>query len=208
MTKSAIITKFHLFMDDSSELSSSEESDLFDKVYSEICDEMPWEFTRKAFAGTQSTTVPYVALPADFAYILNNRRYTDDYNENDSPVVFVSSAYTPYKIINFADRRQYLNQNGYAYIDIVNNLLVFTAQPTTAQSVEFDYCATPTSLALTDSPAFPSRYHDIIYHYMCIDAFILTQSDKAKSYAAENKARGDAFMQRMKFWNAQLIRLN
>lgn len=205
MTKTQIIAKFNLFMDDTSELSSTEESDLFDKKYNQVCSDRPWEWLRKAATGSLSTTLPYVSLPSDFAYVLANNNYTESSEEAEGPVVFVGTTYRPYKVISMADRRQYRDQDGYCYIDIVNSRLYFTKQPTSAETYEFDYSFIPTALAAGESPAFPARFHDVIYHLMCVDSFVIQQSDKAKSYAAENKQMANDFMDDMAYWNSQLI---
>lgn len=208
MTKQEIITKFHLFMDDTTELSSQEESDLFDKVHALLAADRPWEIYRKEFSGTTSISVPYIALPSDFAYLLQNHNYTASDEPSAGPCVFVGSQYRPYRIINYGDRRQYRDKDGYAYIDIVNSRLVFTLQPTSAETVEFDYSSAPAALDLSDSPAIPERFHDIYYHLMCVDDFIIQQSDKAKSYAAENRTRANEIKSSIELWNANLVQLN
>jgi len=200
MTKSEIITKFRLFMDDTTELSTQEESDLFDKIYLQVTSDRPWEFTKKAFTGTQSTSVPYIALPSDFAYLAIGKG-------GEKPVILVGSTYEPYEVINFADRRSYVNKKGYAYVDIVNNNLVFTAQPTDTLAVEYDYCAVPASLNSGQSPAFPARFHDIIYHGMCADEFMIEQSDKLKSYRNENLNKYRDYMDLMAYWNSRLVQI-
>jgi hypothetical protein len=205
MTKSQTISAFELYMDDTSELSSDETSNLYDKVYSKVCADRPWEFTKKQFSGTASTTVPYVALPTDFAYLVSNANKTENTYESSKPVVFVDTNYQPYEVVSFSDRRQYKDKNGYCYIDIVNSRLYFTAQPVSAVAIEFDYCAVPTVLALTDSPAFPARFHDIIYHGMCSDSFVIQQSDKAKSYKGEHDKEFQRYLTDMAYWNSQLI---
>lgn len=194
-------------MDDTSELSTTEESDLFDKKYMEVCSDRPWEWLRKPATGTTSTTVPYVALPSDFAYMLMNNNYTESSEEAGYPVVFVGSNYRPYKVVSMGDRRQYRDVDGYCYVDIVNSRLYFTKQPTVAEAYEFDYSYIPTALASGDSPAFPARFHDLLYHMMCVDSFVMQQSDKAKSYAAENKQLAGDIMDQMVYWNAQLIQM-
>jgi hypothetical protein len=207
MTKDAIIAKYRLFIDDTSDLSDQEESDLFDKVYQELMSDRPWEILKVSYAGTQSTTVPYVALPSDFGYLTQNHNYTQDNQYSDRPVVFVGTNYDPYSVINFSDRRQYRNQSGYAYIDIVNSRLYFTKQPTTANAIEYDYCKVPAALTGSGSPVFPARFHDILYHLMVTDGFIIQQSEKAKSYAGENMERAEQIKQQMAFWNAQLVQI-
>ena len=207
MTKAEIILKFHLYMDDTTELSSQEESDLFDKKYQMICGLKPWEFLKTQGTGTQSTTVPYVALPSDFSYFSPNHNYTGDNTYGEFPVIFVGSGYSPCQIVNFSDRRQYRNQGNSAYLDMANSRIVFTLQPTIANAIEFDYIKVPANLLTTESPIFPARFHDIIYHAMCTDQFVIDQSDKAKSYRAENQGLYDSYLEDLSMWNANNIQM-
>src|SRR3954465_11890058 len=126
MTKAETIAAFNLYIDDTSELSTTEESNLYDKVLNFIYRSRPWEILKKAYTGTQSTTLPYIALPTDFSFLVQNHNYTDINASADGPVVFVGTAYSPYKVVSWSDRRQYLNQDGYCYIDIINRRLYFT----------------------------------------------------------------------------------
>jgi hypothetical protein len=83
--------------------------------------------------------------------------------------------------------------------------MVFTVQPTVAESVEFDYHGQATVLTDNDSPWFPAEFHDAIYHYMVADDFVIQQSDKAKSYSKENWRDAEDIMADMKYWNSQLV---
>jgi len=205
MTKTEIIAKFELYMDDSSDLSSVETGSLFDKIYSKVSTDRPWEGTKSSATGTVSTTVPYVSLPANFAYMVSNTNYSRSGEYGSGPAVLVGTDYSPYKVVSWSDRRQYRDADGYAYIDFANSRLYFTKQPASALSYEFDYHAFPTALAGGDSPWFPSAYHDVIYHGMCIDSFVIQQSDKAKSYKKENEDMYQSYMDQLAYWNAQLI---
>ncbi|MFA6095643.1 MAG: hypothetical protein WC767_02260 [Candidatus Paceibacterota bacterium] len=208
MTKAEIITKFHLYMDDTSELSSAEEEALFDKIYSKVMTDRPWEISKREATGTLSITVPYVSLPTRFAYLTANANYTEDNAYAAAgPVVFVGTGRTPYKIVSWSDRGQYVNLTGYAYIDIVNSRLVFCKQPAAADTYSFDYVAFPTALTTAESPVFPSDYHHIIFHGMCVDDFIIQQSDKAKSYAAENNAMYKSYLEDLAMWNSRLVQI-
>lgn len=207
MTKSQTISAFELYMDDTSELSSDEVSTLYDKVYAKVWNDRPWEFAKVEYSGTTSVTVPYIALPTNFAYLVSNANKTENTYESSRPVVFVGTAYEPYEVVSWSDRRQYKDKDGYCYIDVVNSRLYFTKQPDSAKAVEYDYCCGPIALALTDSPAWPTRFHDIIYHGMCIDSFIIQQSDKAKSYANEHRAAYDSYLSDMAYRNSQLIQM-
>jgi hypothetical protein len=205
MTKAQLVTKAQLYLDDSSELSTAEFSDLFDKWYQRVCAYRPWEFTKKSYAGTASTTVPYISLPSDFASLAVNRNYTDSYYEAEGPVVFVGIDYIPYKVVSWSDRRQYRNQAQVCWVDIVNSRLYFAVQPTSADAVEFDYYSVPANLADGASPAFPERFHDVIYHGMVADESLISQSDKALSYAPENRSMYKSYLDDMAVWNARLV---
>jgi len=207
MTKAEIITKFNLFMDDTSELSSVEESDLFDKVYRRINSDRPWEGTKQEATTTTSTTVPYVDLEDNFLFLTANYNYTENNFEAGMPVVFRGSNFSPYKVVSWSDRRRYRDNEGVAYIDVANSRLYFTKQPTSVEPVEYDYHGQATALTDTDSPWFPAEYHDVIYHFMCVESFIIQQSPKAKSYMMENIKMGEDILERMQWWNSNLVQI-
>lgn len=205
MIGSEIIEKFELYIDDVTELSTTEELGVLNKRYRYVLNDRPWEFLKKQASGTTSTSVPYVALPSDFAYMTPNANHsTEDYYAQ-TPVVFVGTDYTPYKVVSWSDRRQYRDHERVCYIDIVNSRLYFAKQPTSALTYEFDYIYNPDDITLSTSPVFPTRFHDMLFHGMCVDDFIIQQSDKAKSYASENLASHDAILEQMRYWNSQLI---
>lgn len=205
MTKEEIITKAQLYLDDSSELSTAEFSDLFDKMYRKVNTNRIWEGTKKEGSGTTSTSVAYVALASDFLSLVANNNYADSNEYANRPVIFRGANYTPYKVISWSDRRQYRNTDGYAFIDWANQRVEFTKQPTVAEAIEYDYQASMPELANAESPWFPEEFHDVLYHYMVADDFVLQHSDKAKSYANENIAMGDKILERMIMWNARLV---
>jgi hypothetical protein len=207
MTRTEIIDKFRLYMDDTSDLSSAEEVALVEKIYQKISAEKPWEGTKTVASGTLSSTVPYVSLPDDFSYLVTNQNYTDSQEYGASPAILVGADYSPNKVISWSDRRQYRNRTGYAFIDWANNRLEFTAQPA-ADAYEFDYHKVPTALDATDEPWFPARFHDLIVHGMCEDSFMIQLSDKAKSYAREHADAYKKMMAEMEYWNAQLVQLD
>lgn len=194
-------------MDNTTDLSSTEELDLLNKIYTRVCMERPWEFLKKSFSGTSSSSVSYVTLPSDFAFLTQNYNHTDSSYSASRPVVFVGSTYRPYQVVSWSDRRQYRDQDGYCYVDIVNSLLYFTLQPTASEAVEFDYSSVPSALTLSDSPVFPSRFHDMLYHGMCVEDNVIQQSDKAKSYAQENSQLYKRIFDDMTYWNANLVQM-
>lgn len=207
MTKAEIIAKFNLFMDDTSDLSSAEESDLFDKQYRKINSSRPWEGTKAEGSATTSTTLQYVDLETDFLFLTANGNYTDSSEYAERPVVFRGSDYKKYEVVSWSDRRQYRNSDAHAWIDFANRRLYFSKVPSVVEAVEYDYHKQMPTLASGESPWFPAEYHDVIYHMMCSDSFIIQQSDKAKSYKTENEQAAKDYMEQLAYWNSQLVQI-
>jgi len=207
MTGAEIITDFELQVSDLTELSSAEELRILNRVYQKLMADRPWEILKKSHTATQSTTVPYISLPSDFAFLVPNKNYTDRSYYAERPVVYVGANYDPYDVVSWSDRRTVRTDNNKCYIDIVNSRLYFTVQPTTAQSVEFDYASVPSDITLGTSPVFPARFHPILVHLMATQDFILQLSDKAKSYAGENVALANSYLEDMAYWNSNLVQL-
>jgi hypothetical protein len=195
MTKQQIITKFELYMDDMSELSTTESEQLFDKVYNKVNSSRPWEGTKAEFSDTAPIT-----LPDDFLFLTQNYNYTNENEYGSGPVVFVNGDAIP--VVNWSDRNRYTS--GVAYLDMRNNMLEFK-DSNDGKTVSFDYHASMPTLLNTESPWFPAVYHDVIYHGMCVDEFMIQLTDKAKSYAQEHQKQYDSYLSQLALWNARLI---
>lgn len=214
LTAAQIITNFELQVSDVTELSSTEELSLLNRRYQKLCLNRPWQFLRVPANGTilSDATGNYITMPVDFAFFTENNQYTDSsmsVNNNAAPkVIFVvtsSGAYLPYQIVNFSDRRQYLNRGGFAYYDAANNITRFTGSTSGVGSLyEFDYIKVPPVLAIGDSPLFPGRFHDILTFAMATDNDILQLSPKATSYQVDNEAKYQDYLLDMQYWDAQL----
>jgi hypothetical protein len=202
MTTAEIISKFELYVDDATELSSTEELDLANKIYQKVCSYRPWEFLKKTATGT--IVSGEITLPTDFAYVATNSQSTDPNVEQDTvtapKVVFVGTDLAPYRIVNFSDRRQYKEQN-VCYIDPSDSKIKFIVTPTQT-SYEFDYIKVPSDLIVGTSPIFPARFHDIIVHGMASEDYIIQQFDKAKAYIQENAVKYSSILADMSYWNA------
>lgn len=211
MTATEIITTFELIVNDVTELSTSEELALLNRIYSKICTERPWEFLKTSATGTMSGSGVdgmYITLPSDFSFFSENYQYTDNTispQNNASPrVIFVGTAYSPYFLVNYSDRRQYLGSTGYAYLDLANSKIVFTGTPVSS-TYSYDYIKVPTALVGATSPVFPSRFHDMIAFGMASENDILQLSPKATSYAQENQSKYNSYLVDMAYWNSNLI---
>jgi hypothetical protein len=203
MNGQAIISKFELYVDDATELSSTEELALMNEKARDIYADRPWEFLKKPASGTLSISVPYVSLPADFDYMVANANYTENFAADDfgqTPiVVFVGTSYRPVRVVNWSDRRQYRDRSDIAFLDLPN----FAKQPTSAEAYEFDYIHQPADIALNAEPLFPVQFQPLLYLAMAIDDDIIQRFEKARSYAGENAAKYQAMFRRMALWNAQ-----
>lgn len=188
MQTQTIIERYRLQVDDASELSTDEELDLANEVYSEVCDDRPWEWLKTTFTDVTSTTLPYIDLPANFKELSLN-------SKNES-VVFVGADFAEYKVIPFSSRRDYRNQSGFCYIDIVNMRLYFTVQPTSVEAIEFDYIKRPTSLTLSTEPLVSTNQFGRMISYGMASKFVnIEQVDKSKgSYQKENKGVYDGIL--------------
>jgi hypothetical protein len=211
MKASEIITDiFELYLDDTTEMSSDEELALLNRIYKKICRNRPWEFLKKTASGSvlSSGTTYYITIPTDFSSFAENNQSTDNsvsVNNNSSPkVIFIGTSLRPYQIVNFSDRRQYANKNGFAYLDLANNKIVFTAQPDSL-TYEFDYIKVPTTLTANDDPILPEDFHPMIGFGMAVDGFIMQLFDKARSYAVENQGKYNDYLKDLAYYNSQLL---
>lgn len=211
MTGAEIIAQFEQYVDDLTELSSTQELELLNKIYQKVCEDRPWEFCKKEKTGTMTSTTT-IAFPSDFSHLLENYNYTDNgmsTETNSKPcVVFISSnsgsTYSPFKVVNWSDRRQYLNTNGVCYIDYASSVITFPYAQSSGALYNFDYKSVPTNLTTGTSPVFPDRFQHAIYHGMAVDDMIIQLFDKARSYAKENQGAYKDYVDSMALWNANL----
>lgn len=200
MNGQQIITQFELQVDDSTELSSTEELQLLNDVYLQTASERAWSILKETATGT--IVSGEITLPLDFSFLYPNNNYSGTFVEARRPVVFVGSTYQPYLIVNFDERRQYRNKSGYAYLDLANNKLVFTVTPTET-AYEFDYIKVPELLTLSTSPVFPERFHKKFVYDMATQDSIIQMSDKAAVMAGTNRAEAQRYMGNMSMWDSK-----
>lgn len=211
LTAAQIIASFELQVNDITELATDQEYQILNRVYLKVCADRPYEFLKSTASGNVNTDAigSFIPVPANFTHFATNNAYTDNsiaVQNNAAPkVIFIVNGvtYQPYQIINFSDRRQYINRSGYAYLDIVNNVIRFTMPPV-AGTYEFDYIITPELLTSADSPIFPGRFHEMLMYGMAVENDIIQLSPKATSYAQDNQARFDSYKLDMQYWNANL----
>lgn len=188
-TTSDILQKFQLYFGDETSLSDDEMLDLLQKKYDDVLQSEEWEFLKKTDSGTISGTT--ILAPTDF-----DRLTTDQ-------TIYIGSNSKEYKVIPFTKRRDFNNMNGYFYYDVAQSQ--FVSMVSLSDTYEFDYIYTPPTLDIVSSnPIFPTRFYDMLYQAMCIDADIINMSDKARSYASLNDKMYRDGLNDMKAWNKKL----
>ncbi len=201
MTTAEIISKFSLYVDDGTELSSQEELDLANKVYRKVCNFRPWEFLKETSTGSISNN--QISLPTDFKYVYSNYQSTDPTVSQETTtapkVIFVGSDLNPIRLVNFSDRRTY-RADDVAYIDPTDSKIKFTQSH--SGTYEFDYIKAPAALTLSTSPIFHEDFHDIIYLGMAVDDFAIQLFDKSRSYANENQVKFNDILKDLSYANA------
>lgn len=221
LTAEEIIEAFELQVNDITELSDQEELDLLNRIYQRLYTDRDWEFAKRNATGNYQTDQygAFIPLAADFSHITINNQYTDNSigieNNAAAKVVFIinGTAYTPFQVINWSDRRQYQNRSGFVYVDLNYNIalyptgiLRFTGGPAYVPpftAYDYDYICVPPLLTLEDYPLFPGKFHPILQFEMATDNDILQLSPKATSFQADNEAKYQMYLLDMQYWNAQ-----
>ena len=209
-TATELITLFELQVSDITELSTTEELSILNRINNRVCSARSWEFLKTSASGMLSGSGVdgyYITIPNDFSSFSDNLQYTNNTispQNNASPkVIFIGPKFSPTYLVNFSDRRQYLGSTGYAFLDLANDKIVFTGTPVST-AYDFDYIKTPPVLTGSDTPPMPTRFQDILVYGMASENTIIEMSPKATSYMNENKAMYDQYMLDMAYWNAQL----
>ena len=209
-TATELIQLFELQVSDITELSSAEELSILNRINNRVCLSRAWEFLKTSASGTLSGSGVdgyFITLPTDFSSFSENFQYTNNTispQNNASPkVIFIGAKYSPYYLVNYSDRRQYLGSTGYAFLDLANDKIVFTGTPVET-SYDFDYLKTPPTLTAGDTPPMPARFQDILVYGMAAEDSVMQLSPKATSYANENRALYEQYMADMAYWNSQL----
>ena len=204
MTTAEIISLFELKVDDSTELSEAEELSLANDIYNDICDDRDWEFLKDEWTFTTDGT-DSVDLPDNFSYLIANYNYTENNASNEmntaGNIVLIDDS--PYKVVNFSDRKKY--SGPYCYIDLANDVLKFVTAPSSGLSGSTDYITIPEELEVATSPVFPARFHKMIAYGMASSDYIIQQTQKTDSYSAEYSTMYESKLKDMALWNSRLL---
>lgn len=184
MNGQQIIDQFRVETDGQDELSDAEVLQLANDVIQDIFDDRDWEFLKKTETGTLDTTNTEYTLPTDFRELSKN--ITNE-GEPVNTVLYVDTTFEPYTFITQAERRDYRDLHGYAYIDHRQQKLVLTKlESIDSRIYEFDYIFIPDDITVSTSPVIPARFHKIIPFGMAVKWNDIDGTDKSFSYRGEN----------------------
>lgn len=224
MTGTTLIQLLNRLVGDSAELSDSEALDLLNRKYTDVQNDRPWEWLKATATGTTSTSVPYIALPSDFKMMAPNSSGNQGLQFGNSgvplgytgyiyepwpnvSVVFVGTEYQPYRVIPFEQRRNFIDSEGFCYIDIVNQRLYFTLQPTSVKVIEYDYIKVAPAITAGTSPIFspnqPSN-HAILAYGAAVEFPSLEQAEGQVNYAAHYQRQYDKILTDLAYEDANL----
>ena len=65
----------------------------------------------------------------------------------------------------------------------------------------YDYIYQPDAITTTVTPVFPTRFWGLLPFFMASDNDFIQLMDKNRSYAQENRVRGEMILQDMIMWN-------
>lgn len=198
MIGSEIISRFELWTDDSTELSSDEELFLANQKIRLIYSENQWEFLRKTASGSFSGGFIDVSA-MDFDRFMAN--YVDDPTCGSMPdtiVVYVNN--NPYKVIPMGSR---FNQSGVAYYDSVNKKIMILGDA--SGTYEFDYKHKPVDILTSTAPIFDDQFHLMVVYAMLIDDEIIQKVEKARANFTENSAQFQRIMSNLKSHDSKLV---
>jgi hypothetical protein len=189
-TGQTIINDFETQVDDATELSTTAQLMVLNRVYRKILSERDWRFLRKEFTGP--VVDKEVELPEDFDQIMNNKE--------SEAIAYVGVNRQPYKIIAMADRHDYHAPQRVCFVDYTNLKLVFLEQPIDPV-ITFDYKYLPPDIEMETSPVIPERFKDIFVYGMAAEDYVIQQTQKSKSYAAENMQLFGLILTNLKSWD-------
>ena len=202
MTTTEVIDLFHLYSDNSTELSDAEELALLNRAIRKLALDRPWEELKTEATGAMSGTT--IDLPADFGYLTENYQDTDisiGQGESVSKVVWIDN--TSYRVVNFSDRKQYRTTSSVCYLDLANSQIVFPVEPS-GTTYYFDYIKFPTDLTAGATITWPkASFQPMLAHIMAIDAEIMEKFPRANSYAGDNQAKYQSYLRDMAYINSQ-----
>lgn len=191
-TLEEIISKFELYTDDTTELSTEEEQALALQKTREIVGDSVWQFMRTKFAGTLVNGE--CDIPTDFGRLMPN--YSEDETNYIPNKVVVWVGGSPYDVRPMGARN--FNGSNFFYIDYPRRKLVGVG--ILSGTFECDYQPIPDSVL-----DIPVDYRMVIVWAMLIDDEIIQKVEKARSNLNEHAESYRQVLGRMRKWDNSFL---
>ncbi len=151
-----------------------------------------WAYLRKISSATSralsDTWETAKTLPADFATPLRLHVGTDR---------------TPYDLVPF-DRIDMKDTDGTYRIDLANSYFYFNGTASEAGTAYLMYQRFTDAITSATSPAFPSRYHQILAYDCAKQWFAKDQSERVLAWNREHGDEADALLEAMERWDDRI----
>jgi len=170
MTGEQIINNFRTKVDDSSELSQSQELELLNEIYDEVLSSRKWDFLKTKSTGTLSGNK--IQLPVDFNGFVGN--FKKQRNAGYTVAVWISETSGARGVAYPIVSKQNFPQDEDRRLAFVENGEIVLSRSFSG-TFEFDYSLKWPQLALDTEPLFASQFHKILAFGMARDFYDIDQ---------------------------------
>lgn len=198
MTGDELRTELRTLIDDDN-IESAQELRWINQSYNRINTMKIWNFLRKEDSSkTIATGTTSYAVPSDFLYPSDDKFYLLDSSGNVVHRI---------KWVGQQNYRRFNDQKGYAYLDLVNSNIVFTASDVSDYSgltLHLPYQYQPTELTASTEPVFNKAFHMILAYHAAKHFWYNDQQEKDRSFHREMEAEYQNILADMERWDNHL----
>lgn len=183
---------------DDDNIAEAQELRWINQAYDRINAMRIWNYLRKEDSSKTvvSGTVSY-ALPSDFLYPSEDHFFLLDASLNVTHTI---------KFVPMKSRLRYKNTSGFAYVDLANSNLIFTADDSSfnGRKIYLPYQYQPTQLIASTSPVFNRAFHMGPVYFSARHFWYNDQQEKDRSFIREMDTEFDRVLSEMIQWDNHL----
>lgn len=217
LTAQQIITNFGTYTDDNSELATTEQINVMNRILRKIANERVWSFLKVSTSGVTDSTGS-ITLPTNFGEIAANYAVDPTIMRADTPVVFVGAQnkvvypvipielaiQANFGALNYPIGGFYGLTNQYAYIDYANNKLVVNGS--NGDTCYYTYKKTIDEVLLpVNNIPLPQDYADVVLYGMLIDDTMIQKIDALKNLLPVNQEMYKDYLKDLRAWDSRAL---